>query len=31
VFAANRDGEVLSLCKYEPGRILADVYLAEDG
>lgn len=30
VFAANEDGVVLSLCKYEPGRILADVYLAFD-
>ena len=31
VFAANSAGEVLSLCKYEPGRIMADVYLASDG
>ena len=30
VFAANSAGEVLSLCKYEPGRIMADVYLASD-
>lgn len=30
VFAANSEGEVLSLCKYETGRILADIYLAFD-
>lgn len=30
IFAANAEGQVLSLCKYEPGRILADVYLAFD-
>lgn len=30
IFAANMNGDVLSLCKYEPGRILADVYLAFD-
>lgn len=30
VFAANSEGEVLSLCKYETGRILAGIYLAFD-
>ena len=30
VFAANSEGEVLSLCEYETGRILAGIYLAFD-
>ncbi len=31
VFAANMQGEVLSLCFYEPGRIKPKFYLGEDG
>lgn len=31
VFAANMQGEVLSLCHYEPGRIKPKFYLGEDG
>jgi tRNA pseudouridine55 synthase len=31
VFAANMQGEVLSLCQYEPGRIKPKFYLGEDG
>lgn len=30
LFAANKDGEVLSFCRYEPGRIWPKVFLAED-
>lgn len=30
VFVANSQGEVLSLCHYEPGRICPKIYLAED-
>ena len=30
IFAANKDGEVLSFCRYEPGRIWPKVFLAED-
>ena len=30
VFAANMQGEVLSLCSYEPGRIKPKFYLGED-
>ncbi|MCF0221612.1 MAG: tRNA pseudouridine(55) synthase TruB [Fibrobacter sp.] len=30
VFVANLQGEVLSLCLYEPGRIRPKIYLAED-
>ena len=30
VFAANEQGEVLSLCHYEPGRIKPKFYLGED-
>ena len=30
VFAANEQGEVLSLCHYEPGRIKPKLYLGED-
>lgn len=30
VFVANLQGEVLSLCHYEPGRIRPKIYLAED-
>ena len=30
IFVANLDGEVLSLCHYEPGRIRPKVYLAAD-
>ena len=30
VFAANMQGEVLSLCHYEPGRIKPKFYLGED-
>lgn len=30
VFAANENGEVLSLCRYEPGRLWPKVFLAED-
>ena len=31
VFAANMQGEVLSLCHYDPGRIKPKFYLGEDG
>ena len=31
VFVANMQGEVLSLCHYEPGRIKPKFYLGEDG
>lgn len=30
VFAADKDGVVLSFCSYEPGRILPKVFLADD-
>lgn len=30
IFAANKEGEVLSFCRYEPGRIWPKVFLAED-
>ena len=30
VFVANKQGEVLSFCHYEPGRIRPKIYLAED-
>lgn len=30
VFAANMDGEVLSFCHYEPGRICPKIFLGED-
>lgn len=30
LFAANKDGLVLSLCRYEPGRIWPKFYLADD-
>lgn len=30
VFAADADGNVLSVCRYEPGRICPKIYLGED-
>ena len=30
VFAADKDGKVVSLCHYEPGRIMPKFYLGED-
>ena len=30
VFAADKDGKVISLCHYEPGRIMPKFYLGED-
>ena len=30
VFAADADGNVLSVCRYEPGRLLPKIYLGED-
>ena len=30
VFAADSNGNVLSVCRYEPGRICPKIYLGED-